>query len=63
MVFAGNSRYVFTFNLATKTKSAVLDLSGKSWDNLYITPNNNVIIGSMPSARLATTVTSFTTKT
>jgi len=43
-VFAGDNRYVFVFDITTKTKSAVFDAGGRSFDSLYITPNNNATI-------------------
>jgi hypothetical protein len=45
-VLAGNRRYVFLYDLTTDTKSAVFDPGTSGlFDNLYITPDNNVIIG------------------
>jgi len=46
LVLAGDRRYVFLYDLTSNTKGPVFDpgASGK-FDNFYITPNNNVIIG------------------
>jgi hypothetical protein len=43
-VFAGDNRYVFLFELSSKTKSSVLDTAGHGFDSLYVTPNNNVTV-------------------
>jgi hypothetical protein len=43
-VFAGDSRYVFIFDISTRTKSAIFDAGGRSFDSLYVTPNNNATI-------------------
>jgi hypothetical protein len=43
-VFAGDSRYVFIFDITTRTKSPVFDAGGRSFDSLYVTPNNNATI-------------------
>jgi hypothetical protein len=43
--FAGDSRYVFLYEISTDTKGAVLDAGAGTFDSLYITPNNNVIVG------------------
>ena len=44
MVFAGDNRYVFVYQLSTDSKGAAFDTAGKGFDSLYITPNNNVTI-------------------
>jgi hypothetical protein len=43
-VFAGDQRYVFTYRISTGTKGPVYDTGGASFDALYITPQNNVLI-------------------
>ena len=43
-VFAGSGRYVFVYRISTDTKSAAFDTGGRSFDSLYVTPNNNVTI-------------------
>jgi hypothetical protein len=43
-VFAGDGRYVFVYRIGTDTKSPAFDTGGRSFDSLYITPNNNVTI-------------------
>jgi hypothetical protein len=45
-VFAGNSRYVFVYDIATDAKGPVFDAGSSGlFDQLYITPDDNVIIG------------------
>jgi len=48
-VLAGNSRYVFVYELSTNKKYPVFDTGGQSFDSIYITPNNNVIISWLQS--------------
>jgi hypothetical protein len=43
-VFAGDGRYVFVYRISTDAKSAIFDTRGHSFDSVYITPNNNVIV-------------------
>ena len=43
-VFAGDGRYVFVYEISTDAKGPVFDAGGRSFDSLYITPNNNVTI-------------------
>src|SRR5215471_7315961 len=43
--FAGDSRYVFLYEISTDTKSAVLDAGAGTFDSLYVTPKNSVIVG------------------
>jgi hypothetical protein len=43
-VFAGDRRYVFVYRIGADTKSPAFDTGGRSFDSLYITPNNNVTI-------------------
>ena len=43
-VFAGDGRYVFVYRISADTKSPTFDTGGRSFDSLYITPNNNVTI-------------------
>jgi hypothetical protein len=44
MVFAGDKRYVFVYDIAAGTKGPALDTGGRSFDSLYITPDDNVTI-------------------
>jgi len=44
-VFAGDSRYVFVYEMSSGTKGPVLDSGGRAFDGIHITPNNNVLIG------------------
>jgi len=48
-VFAGNSRYVFVYQISTGTKSPVFDTGGTAFDSIYITPKNNVIVSWIQS--------------
>ncbi len=43
-VFAGDGRYIFIYQISTGVKKAVLDTAGRSFDSMYITPDNNVIV-------------------
>jgi hypothetical protein len=43
-VFAGDGRYVFTYRISAGAKSAAFDTGGRTFDSVYITPNNNVIL-------------------
>ena len=43
-VFAGDSRYIFVYQISTDKKFTVFDTAGRSFDSEYITPNNNVIV-------------------
>ena len=44
LVLAGDSRYVFVYDLSTGRKGTVFDAGGRSFDSLYITPDDNVTI-------------------
>src|SRR5262245_43658760 len=44
-VFAGDSRYVFVYEISTDRKLGVLDAGSGKFDDIYITPRNNVIVG------------------
>jgi hypothetical protein len=44
-VFAGDSRYVFVYEISTDKKGPVLDAGSGKFDDIYITPKNNVIVG------------------
>lgn len=48
-VFAGDKRFVFVYEISTRTKGPVLDTNGHSFNNLYITPSNSVAIGWLPN--------------
>ena len=48
-VFAGDSRYIFVYQISTNKKFAVFDTAGRSFDSEYITPNNNVIVSWVQS--------------
>src|SRR5229473_810667 len=48
-VFAGDSRYIFVYQISTGKKFAVLDTAGRKFDSEYITPNNNVIVSWIQS--------------
>ncbi len=42
---AGDGTFVFVYEISTDTQGPVFDASGHSFDSLYITPNNNVVVG------------------
>src|SRR5262245_25091649 len=44
-VFAGDNRYIFVYEISSGTKSAAFDAGGRNFNNLYITPRNNVLVG------------------
>ncbi len=48
-VFAGDNRYIFVYQLSTDAKFTVFDTAGTSFDSLYITPKNNVIVSWYPT--------------
>ena len=48
-VFAGDNRYIFVYEISTDKKYSVFDTNGTTFDSLYITPNNNVIVSWYPS--------------
>ena len=48
-VFAGDSRYIFVYQISTNKKFPVLDTAGRRFDSEYITPNNNVIVSWIQS--------------
>ncbi len=48
-VFAGDSRYIFVYQISTNKKFSVLDTGTTPFDSLYITPKNNVIVSWYPS--------------
>ncbi len=41
---AGDGKFVFVYEISTDTTGPVFDASGRSFDSLYITPNNNVVV-------------------
>ncbi len=43
-VFAGDGRQVFVYEISTDRKSPVFDTAGRSFDSVYITPDNNVTL-------------------
>ena len=44
-VFAGDDRHVFVYEISSGTKGQALDTSGHAFDQLYIAPNNSVLVG------------------
>jgi hypothetical protein len=48
-VFAGDSRYVFVYQISTGTKSSAFDTGVTGFDSICITPRNNVIISWLQS--------------
>ena len=49
LVFAGDNRYVFEYQISTGTKSPVFDTAGHPLDSVYITSRNNVIVSWISS--------------
>jgi hypothetical protein len=49
MVFAGDSRYIFVYQISADKKFSVFDTGGTGFDSLYITPQNNVIVSWYPA--------------
>jgi hypothetical protein len=43
-VFAGNSEFIFVYQISTDAKLPVFDAGSQPFDSLYITPDNNVIV-------------------
>jgi hypothetical protein len=43
-VFVGDSLSIFVYEISTDRKSAVFSTGGRSFDSLYITPNNNITV-------------------
>ncbi len=43
-VFAGDNRYVFIYDIAADSQSAVFDTGGVPFDSLYVTPDNHATI-------------------
>lgn len=48
-VLAGDSHYIFVYQISADKKFAVLDTGTTAFDSLYITPQNNVIVSWYPS--------------
>jgi hypothetical protein len=44
LVFAGDGRFIFVYDLKTRKKGRVLDAGGQSFDSLYITPDDHVTV-------------------
>jgi hypothetical protein len=44
LVFAGDGRHIFVYDLATDTKGSTFDTAGQPIDSIYITPDHNVTI-------------------
>ncbi|MCP4246626.1 MAG: hypothetical protein GY778_06220, partial [bacterium] len=44
-VFIGDNREVFIYEISSGSKSAVFDTGGRGMDALYITPDDNVLVG------------------
>ena len=49
MVFAGDNRFVFVYQISADKKSTAYDTGSRGFDSLYITPDNNVILSWYPS--------------
>jgi hypothetical protein len=48
-VLVGDGQHIFAYQLSTDQKFAAFDLNGSTFDSVYITPNNNVIVSWYPS--------------
>jgi len=44
MVFAGDNRFVFVYQISADKKFSAYDTGSRGFDSLYITPDNNVIV-------------------
>jgi uncharacterized protein (TIGR03437 family) len=44
LVYCGDNEFIFVYQISTDKKYAVYDVGSKSFDSLYITPQNNVIV-------------------
>ncbi len=44
LVFAGDGREIFLYQISTDQKSAVFSLEGRHFDSIYVTPDNNVSV-------------------
>jgi hypothetical protein len=49
MVFAGDNRYIFVYQISADKKFSVFDTGGRGFDSLYITPQNKVIVSWYPA--------------
>jgi hypothetical protein len=45
LVLTGDNREIFVYDLSTGRKGPVLATGGRPFDNLYITPDDNVLVG------------------
>ncbi|HVR30592.1 MAG TPA: hypothetical protein VMS86_13790 [Thermoanaerobaculia bacterium] len=43
-VLVGDGRYIFVYTISTDSKGPVLDTSGRSFDSVYMTPDDNVTV-------------------
>jgi hypothetical protein len=44
-VLVGDNRYIFVYDVSTDTKGALLDTGGRAFDQLYMTPDDSVLVG------------------
>jgi hypothetical protein len=49
LVYCGDGRYVFVYQISTDKKFTAFDTAGRSFDSEYITPDNNVIVSWIQS--------------
>ena len=49
LVYCGDGRYIFVYQISTGKKFTAFDTAGRSFDSEYITPDNNVIISWIQS--------------
>jgi hypothetical protein len=44
-VFSGDNRYIFVYEISTDRKGPVLDTAGRGFDQIYIAPDDTVLVG------------------
>jgi hypothetical protein len=49
LVFAGDNRYIFIYQISKDQKLGVFDAAGRNFDSMYITPDNHVIVSWLTS--------------
>jgi len=49
LVYCGDGRYIFVYQISADKKFTAFDTAGRSFDSEYITPDNNVIISWIAS--------------
>jgi hypothetical protein len=49
LVYCGDARYIFVYQISSGKKYTVFDTAGRAFDSEYITPDNNVIVSWIQS--------------